>query len=221
MYLICFVFSIGEYAAFAIAKAIEPTAALLLVARRARLMATQCEAQSTGMLACRISSTAVMELLESAKDAYAGMSIACMNSSQDLVLAGPLTSLNVFSAHCKTEGIKHKMLQVPFGFHSNAMDPILDNLSTIVSEAPMDVPSTSLGSSLYGRVFKATEKPALNYFVDHARKPVKFAELTADIAQSLAEYELTILEIGPSPSSMTIPITHNIMHSALANTSLP
>ncbi|KAJ3497716.1 hypothetical protein NLG97_g1690 [Lecanicillium saksenae] len=202
--------SIGEYAGFAIAKAIDPTAALLLVARRARLMAKQCETQSTGMLACRISSTAMMDILENAKDACAGISIACTNSSQDLVLAGPLTSLNAFSSHCKTGSIKHKRLQVPFGFHSNAMDPILEDLSTIVAEAPMDVPSISLGSSLYGRIFKATEKPVLNYFVDHARQPVNFAELTANIAQSFAEDELTIVEIGPSPS------TDAMFRSALA-----
>lgn len=193
--------SIGEYAAFAIAKVIDPIAALLLVAKRARLMARQCKTQSTGMLACRISAATVTEILSTVEDEFSGLSVACMNSAQDLVLAGPLTSLDAFAAHCKTQGVKHKLLQVPFGFHSQAMDPILDDLSKITSETLMATPSVTLGSSLYGRVFSAEEKPWSNYFVDHARETVRFADLATDAATQFAGDELTILEIGPSPSS--------------------
>lgn len=200
-FLTCIVVSIGEYAAFAIAKVVDPIAALLLVAKRARLMARECKTQSTGMLACRISAAAVTELLSTSEDEFSGLSIACMNSTQDLVLAGPLTSLDAFAAHCNTQGVKHKLLQVPFGFHSQAMDPILEGLSNITSETLMESPSTTLGSSLYGRVFSADERPGSNYFVDHARETVRFADLAMDVANQFAGDELTILEIGPSSSS--------------------
>lgn len=193
--------SIGEYAAFAIAKVIDPIAALLLVAKRARLMARQCKTQSTGMLACRMSAAAVSDILSTGEDKFSGLSVACMNSAQDLVLAGSLTSLDAFAGHCKTQGVKHKLLQVPFGFHSQAMDPILDDLSKITSETLMATPSVTLGSSLYGRVFSAEEKPGSNYFVDHARETVRFADLATDVANQFSAEDLTILEIGPSPSS--------------------
>ncbi|KFA56353.1 hypothetical protein S40293_08749 [Stachybotrys chartarum IBT 40293] len=193
--------SIGEFAAFAFAGALSLHEALLLVARRARLMAKKCAAETTGMLVCRIPAPELAKLLEERTDEFDGVAVTCMNSSQDLVVGGPVESLKKLGDHLKGEGFKAKLLPVPYGFHSAAMDPILDDLKDLTDNIRSTTPVIRLGSSLHGRVLDNDEGLAQDYFVHHARRPVNFTGLVEDISKWAAGSKLSIVEIGPSPST--------------------
>ncbi|AEO59633.1 polyketide synthase [Thermothelomyces thermophilus ATCC 42464] len=210
--------SIGEYAAFAFAGMIGWEDALLLLAGRARLLATRCPPQVTGMVACRLSRAAVEQLLADKADELAGITVSCFNSPSDSVLAGPVDSLARLARHCKDNGIRHKRLDVPYGFHSPALEPILSDHGRAARAVPFRPPSLRAGSSLRGRLFGQSETVDGDYFVQHAREPVNFSGVVEDALPELAGSHPTFIEIGPSPS--TESMLKQIINTSLSYTFL-
>jgi acyl transferase domain-containing protein len=197
-----FTFSIGEYAALVTAEMVQLQDALLFIARRAVLMKAKCQSNATGMLACRVSSRDTLHDLEILTQRRADLDIACRNSSQDVVVAGSMAALDTTIEHCKTKNIKTKKLSVPFGFHSFAMDPILNDLDQLASMLNFQPPpQMRFGSALYGRLLAANEQIDPEYLVRHTREPVNFSRLVHDLRGS-SDQNFAIIEIGPSGSSM-------------------
>ncbi|RAH64894.1 ketoacyl-synt-domain-containing protein [Aspergillus aculeatinus CBS 121060] len=193
--------SIGEYAASVEAGQLGLSTALSLLAHRARLMARKCALGSTGMVACRLPPATLEQLVLNRPTDLEGLTICCYNSPDDSVVAGPIGSLSRLTTYCREQGIRHKMLEVPLGFHSSAVEQILDDFSLLVSEVVTRPPSIQMGSSLYGRVLQPGERLKPGYFVDHARHPVRFSALISDIQKWAGNERLTVVEIGPSPST--------------------
>lgn len=193
--------SIGEYAAFAFTGSISLEDALLLLAQRARLMANKCVAQSTGMLACRLSPKEAQQILAEKPIEFEDVTIACFNSPKDVVLAGPPVSLAKLVQHCKSKGLRHKRLDVLYGFHSPAMDPILEELADLSRSVTFKPPEIPMGSSLYGRLLGGDEVVDAEYFARHSREPVNFCGMAEEAVKSLSDFNIQCLEIGPSPSS--------------------
>jgi acyl transferase domain-containing protein len=193
--------SIGEYAAFAFAGMLSLKDALLLLATRARLMADKCTSHATGMVACRLPRAAVGQLLAEHPHDLSDITISCVNSPRDSVLAGPLASLAKLVQHCRDKGVQHKRLDVLYGFHSPATEPILHELGQAAQPIAFRRPWLRVGSSLRGRLFGESETIDADYFVRHAREPVNFCGVIEDAVQALAGCYPVFIEIGPSPSS--------------------
>jgi iterative type I PKS product template protein len=195
--------SIGEYASLAIAGTIGLEDALLFVAKRALLMTTNCEPEASGMMACRMSAAEIREILTKDGCSLSCLTVACENSPQDSVVAGPLGPLGQLAEICQQKGVKHKLLPVPFGFHSAAMDPILEDLrrhASSISFRPC-LDGIRVGSSLYGRLLSADEDMKPEYFVQQTRESVQFSRLAKGLDEFLAGSDASVLEVGPAPIS--------------------
>lgn len=164
-------------------------------------MADKCKPQSAGMVACRLSPAAVDQLLAEKPHDFEDITISCFNSPNDSVLAGPPVSLAKLVQHCKAKGIRHKRLDVLYGFHSHAMEPILHDLGQCGRSIAFSPPCLRVGSSLRGRLLWESETIDAEYFVQHAREPVNFSGAVEDTLRWLTGCHPTFIEIGPSPSS--------------------
>lgn len=194
--------SLGEYAALAVAGALTLEDALYIVASRAKLMIANCRLNQTGMLACSISSSAAEKLFDD-HEKMSQLSVACKNSGNDCVVAGPLTVLSEFKKLCGNLGIKTKGLAVPYGFHSPAMDPIVGPLQDLGRSIRWSPPSFPVASNVHGRLFEIHDLQS-DYFALHARQPVLFAEtIQAFHAQKIFNNAVCV-EIGPHP--ITLPL---------------
>lgn len=158
------------------------------------------------MLSCRAPVSEISEILDASK--LSGLSIACYNSPEDVVVAGDAKSLDQFSELCKSRGIKQKKLPVPFGFHSPAMDSILEDLKTCASSLDFRPPKMKMGSALRGRVLYPEQDLEKDYLAKHTRKSVRFSDLVKDLATDLKDSDLTILEVGPSVTSKSFRAFH-------------
>ncbi|KAI5919289.1 hypothetical protein F4810DRAFT_511777 [Camillea tinctor] len=194
--------SLGEYAAFSIAGIISLSDALLLVARRAELMARLCESNSTGMVASRLSPPAIQDLLTS-HPKLRDLSISCENGPEDTVVAGPIKSLDAFIDICKSRNSKATKLDVAFGYHSSAMDPMMTDFRNLLSSVKLSRPRFQVASTLYGRILSSGELITSDYFAEQARGCVKLYELAKNLAKAYADTNMSFLEVGPSPA--TIP----------------
>lgn len=200
--LLTFRASLGEYAALAISEVIGFTDALKMVANRARMMANLCEPSASGMLAVNAPPENVEEILKSRTD-LSGLAIACHNSTADCVVAGVLEQIDILRAHLKENSIaKCVKLDVPYGYHSAAMDPILEPLTALAETVKISAPKIMTGSNVLGRVIGAADINA-GYFAQHARQTVRFAEEIQQI-MSLPGFSGTVryIEIGPQPISL-------------------
>lgn len=180
--------------------------ALTFVATRARLMATKCHPGTSGMVSCRAPVAEVSNVLSENAPEMPGLSIACYNSPEDIVVAGPSKSLEQFAEYCKDKGIKQKRLPVPFGFHSSAMDSIVDDLKACASSLDFRPPQIKIGSSLCGRILQLDETFEEDYLAKHTRESVKFSDLVKSFSAELSGSDVQILEVGPAATSKSRPL---------------
>ncbi|EIW74583.1 ketoacyl-synt-domain-containing protein [Coniophora puteana RWD-64-598 SS2] len=197
--------SLGEYAALAVCDVISIGDALTLVATRARLIASSCELNVTGMLAVNVSEEVVRDMLLSSSQ-YSPISIACVNSPFDCVLSGPMLQLRAFRAQLSGEGLRSTLLDLPIGYHSSAMDPIQQAFEEATSSLTLRPPryplaSPALGALLAGDGMGFTS----SYFWDHCRRPVHFHHAAqAVVASTITSGRTAWIEIGPSSSCLSM-----------------
>ena len=194
--------SLGEYAALVISGALTLEACLRVVANRAQWMKERCPLKSTGMSACKISQSDASAMIKN-DNSIAHLVVACSNSENDCVIAGPLEELDRFDAICKQRQIKTKRLDVPYAFHSPAMQPVCDDLREIGSSIQWREPRIPVGSNVDGRLLRLEDLNA-DYFANHALRPVRFAGAFRAIREKVCTDNSIFLDIGPHP--ITLPM---------------
>ncbi|KAK7036095.1 Non-reducing polyketide synthase tera [Favolaschia claudopus] len=192
--------SLGEYAALAFAGVLSMKDALLIVASRARLIAQKCATDTTGMLAVNIGPQDVGIFLRESAD-FSDLSIACYNSPTDCVLAGPLVQLKAFEAHLKTHSQRRSIfLALPFGHHSSAMDPVVEDLTAICQRVTLRAPKLHIVSNVLGDVVFPGDTSVFtaDYFARHCTEPVLF-EAGIRVLLSSSEFVRVDawIELGP------------------------
>ena len=163
----------GEYAAVAISGAISTRDALSLVAFRARLMAEGSKRGRTGMLACNLSVSEIDSLLKSAIGIRASLEVACVNGPTELVISGSVEDPKWLAERLERDGRRYKRLDVSLGFHSAALDPILEVLRQFCANINLSKPKFPIGSCHYSRQIKF-QYLTPEYFVKQARGAVQF-----------------------------------------------
>lgn len=176
--------SIGEYVAACIGGTFARDDALVLVARRARLM----EAMPAGaMLGVRASADFVTAELTPA------VSIAAINAPNHTVVSGEHEAISAFEARLDALGTAHRRLHTSHAYHSPMMDPALESFTHIVAEMPRRTPGLRWISSVTGRLITDGEAVDPCYWARQLREPVQFARGIGE----LVDAHLALIEVGP------------------------
>ncbi|MGU3499871.1 type I polyketide synthase [Mycobacterium sp. C31M] len=176
--------SIGEYVAATIGATFALDDALVLVARRARLM----DAMPAGaMLGVRASADEVAAELTS------GVSIAAINAPRHTVVSGDFEAITAFEARLDAKGTAHRRLHTSHAYHSPMMDPALDAFTDIVAQMPRRAPDLRWISSVTGRPITDDEAVDPGYWARQLREPVQFA---GGVSQ-LVDAHRALIEVGP------------------------
>lgn len=168
-------------------------------------MTQRCAAQTTCMLAVNLGSERLEAVLRGSED-FSKLSIACYNSRDDCVVSGPVGSLRELKTALNGEA-RSKILTVPFGYHSTAMEPILDALTDITTTIPLRAPKVPVVSNVLGEVVAVGDASVFQaaYFARHCAQPVLFDKgARALVASSCYTLGDAWIEIGPHPT--TIPM---------------
>ena len=194
--------SLGEYAALAISGAISLEDALRVVATRAKYMIMNCATHASGMVACKFPTNEARKMFEQSKD-FAQLTVACQNSTKDCVVSGPLEQLQAFQEYCSETGQKTTKLNVPYAFHSAAMDPLIEPLKELGKSINFSEPTIPIASNVYGRVMGLKDLDS-DYFAAHARQSVRFVESIQNLQEEKSMERALFLEMGPHP--ITLPM---------------
>jgi len=168
-------------------------------------MTERCTANTSGMLACKLSSEKT-EALISRYPGTSHLTVACLNGIDDCVVGGPLAEIDKFQEYCKAQKIKVKLMDVPYAFHSPSMDPIIEPLQALGRSIKFSAPEIPIFSNVSGRLFVEQDFSS-DYFALHARQPVRFAESLSNLQSRESLDGAVFLEIGPQPT--TIPMVRS------------
>ncbi|WP_425820027.1 acyltransferase domain-containing protein, partial [Streptomyces sp. DT224] len=89
-----------------------------------------------------------------------------------VVVSGTETAIAEIEA--KTSA-RTKRLQVSHAFHSPLMDPMLEDFRTALNSMTFHEPALPVVSNVTGRLAEAGLLTTADYWVDHVRRPVRFA----------------------------------------------
>jgi len=180
--------SVGEYVAACLAGVFSLEDGLKLLAARARLMQ---ELPPNGrMVAVFADEARVAQAIEGRQDE---VSIAAVNGPRQVVISGLAETVDAVAAKLEEGGVTTRRLRVSHAFHSPLLEPMLDPFRRAAESIAYRPPQRKLISNLTGRLADR-EVADPDYWVQHVRRPVRFADGVASMA---AEGVDVLLEIGP------------------------
>lgn len=202
--------SIGEFAAATFAGVFELHDALLLIAKRGRLMS---DLPGGVMISVRATEDEIQPFLGGPFD------LAAINGEKALVLSGPHEGSDELEAGLEKAGLIAKRLHTSHAFHSRMMDPIVAEFETAVRSIKLSPPQREIFSTV--KVSPLTEKEATDpgYWAAHLREPVRFYDAVATLWK---DPSLGYLEVGPGNTLATLAGQNpDRQHAAPSLSSLP
>jgi pimaricinolide synthase PimS1 len=180
--------SVGELAAAHAAGALSLADTCALVAARGRLM--QRLPAGGAMASVQAAEAEVADELASIADR---VSIAAVNGPEQVVISGDEDAVVGLAESWRERGRKTRRLRVSHAFHSPRMEPMLSEFRQVVAGLSVAQPVIPLVSNVTGQM-APDQMCEPEYWVRHAREPVRFLEGM----RSLADLGVTtFVEVGP------------------------
>ncbi|MCX4246643.1 type I polyketide synthase [Paraliomyxa miuraensis] len=180
--------SVGEIVAACVAGVFSLDDAARFIVARGRLM--QALPEGGGMMAVAATEAEALEVIA---PHAAQLSIAAVNGPEQVVLSGALEALESAAAVFESRQVRTRALRVSHAFHSPLMDPALAELRRVAESIDYQRPTIPLVGALHGRLVEH-EPCTAEYWVRHAREPVRFADTIAALHQARVT---TFMELGP------------------------
>jgi acyl transferase domain-containing protein/SAM-dependent methyltransferase len=184
--------SLGEYVAATVAGVMTPEEGMRLVAARGRL--TEMLGEPGGMVAVAASEEAVRGLLVE----FHKLSIAAVNGPSSVVVSGRSVVIARFEERLKVDGLRHKRLRTTHGFHSAALDGMLDAFEAEAAKVDFKVPEVRWISNLTGLAVGRDRPVDARYWRRHLRETVRFSDGLAAVGDAV------FVELGAEPHLLAL-----------------
>ncbi|MGY4866794.1 SDR family NAD(P)-dependent oxidoreductase [Mycolicibacterium elephantis] len=181
--------SVGQYAAACVAGVFSIEDGARLMAERGRMFGSL---PAGGRMVAIFADATQVE--ETARD-FPRVSVAAYNGP-NTVLSGPGDDVEQVVARFTDEGIRCTWLETSHAFHSELLDPVLDEFETYASRFDFSVPTLPLLCNRTGAVLTGQSPLDAQYWRRHSRQPVQFAE---SVRTAAALGCSVLMEIGPQP----------------------
>ncbi|WP_308356480.1 type I polyketide synthase [Streptomyces sp. ODS05-4] len=181
--------SVGEITAAHVAGVLSLPDACALVAARGRLM----DALPPGGAMAAVGATAE-EVAAHLADAAGAVEIAAVNGPASVVVSGDADAVRDTVTHFRGRGRSATPLRVSHAFHSARMAAMLDDFAAAISPLTFAPPRIPLVTAVSGRAATEEELRSPEFWVDHVRRPVRFAESLARLRDRGAAH---FVELGP------------------------
>lgn len=187
--------SVGEYAAACIAGIFSLEDCVRLIAERGRLM--QSLPAGGGMMVVMADRHYVQQLLATkiTTQQQCLVSIGAFNAETQTVLSGNLEVLEELKKHCETDAVAMVSLAVSHGFHSQLMQPILQQFDDFLATIRFAPPGIKIISNVTANV-EETLLQNKSYWVEHISAPVNFFEGVKNFSEEVD----IVIEVGPKPT---------------------
>jgi acyl transferase domain-containing protein/nucleoside-triphosphatase THEP1 len=188
--------SIGEYTAACLAGVFSLEDALKTVVCRGKLM----QRMPTGsMLSIPLPEKEIKPFLDDQ------ISLAAVNSSSRCVVSGNHKSIDKLKSKLHAMGFESTLLHTSHAFHSNMMEPILNEFKDHLDTIELNEPGIPYISNLTGKWIGPEESKNPGYWVKHLRNTVRFS---GGIETLLEKEHAVFIEVGPGNALSTFVRQH-------------
>jgi len=181
--------SVGQYAAACVAGVFSLEDGARLMAERGRLFGSL---PAGGRMVAVFSDA---KHVEQVAGEFPHVSVGAYNGP-NTVLSGPGEDLEQAVARFQEEGIRCTWLETSHAFHSELLDPVLDEFESYAGQVQFATPTLPLVCNRTGAVLTAQTPIDAQYWRRHSRQPVQFAESVRTVAALGCS---VLMEIGPQP----------------------
>ncbi len=119
-----------------------------------------------------------------------GLDLAGVNGARQCTVAGPSEAVATFAEAMRAEGVACVPLETSHAFHSRLVESALPGWREALSRCRLRAPQRPIVSSVTGAALTAAEATDPEYWVEHARAPVRFSAALAQAG------EVSLLEVG-------------------------
>lgn len=177
--------SMGEYTAACVAGVISLEQACRIVVERGRLF----EKLAPGsMLSVPLPS------LDARLELDTTLSVAAINRPGACVVAGPENSIDALQASLDRQDIECARVHISVAAHSQMVEPILEEFRSFLSGIDFQTPQIPYISNVSGTWITPEEATDPNYWVQHLRQTVRFAD---GLETLFEDSDRIVLEVGP------------------------
>lgn len=195
-------YSLSEYVVACLAGVFKLEDALILVAKRAKMIQGL---PSGSMLAVPLNEIELQPLLGEV------LSLAAVNGPNLSVVAGPIEAIDELVEKLKAKEIVCRRLQTSHAFHSKMMMPIADQYGALLRTVRMKPPEIPFISSVTGNWISPAEATNPGYWVKHLCQTVRFGD---GIAELWRDGQRIMLEVGPGQSLGSLALQHPASNGA-------
>ncbi|AWT51388.1 type I polyketide synthase [Mycolicibacterium smegmatis] len=181
--------SVGQYAAACVAGVFSLDDGARLMAERGRMFGSLPEG---GRM---VAVFADAEHVEQVAGEFPRVSVGAYNGP-NTVLSGPGEDLEEIVERFEDEGIRCTWLATSHAFHSELLDPVLDEFEAYAAQFQFAAPTLPLVCNRTGAVLTGQTPLDAQYWRRHSRQPVQFAESVRTVAALGCS---VLMEIGPQP----------------------
>lgn len=177
--------SVGENTAAHLAEVLSFEDALGLVVLRGQLFETVAPG---GMLSVALAPEEANKYLTDSID------LATINGREQCTLSGDRAALAALTKQLESDAVEHQLIPIDIAAHSHLLDPILDEFRDYLASIELGRPNCAVLSNLTGEWLTAEQATSPDYWTEHLRNTVRFAD---NLAQLDAAPERIFLEVGP------------------------
>jgi acyl transferase domain-containing protein/NADPH:quinone reductase-like Zn-dependent oxidoreductase/acyl carrier protein len=181
--------SVGQYAAACVAGVFSISDGARLMAERGRLFGSLPEG---GRMVAVFNDP---KHVEQVAGEFPRVSVGAYNGP-NTVLSGPAEDLEQIVTTFGEDGIRCTWLETSHAFHSELLDPVLDEFESYAGQLEFAAPTLPLVCNRTGAVLTTQTPLDAQYWRRHSRQPVQFAESVRTVAALGCS---VLMEIGPQP----------------------
>ena len=134
----------------------------------------------------------------------ADLDLGAVNAPALSVASGPAAALDALERALKAEGVDCQRIAINIAAHSRMLDGILDQFRSYLRSIDLHPPRIPLTSNRTGQLMTDTQATNPDYWVDHLRGTVLFA----DGLGALARDNRVFIEVGPGKALSSLARQH-------------
>ncbi len=189
--------SAGEYVAAHLAGVFSLEDALDLAVLRGKLFETL--PADGAMLSVSLGEAELQALLDES------CCISVVNKPDNCVVSGPAPAIEALQKRLEEQGIECRRIHIRVAAHSPQVEPILSDFAKALEKIEWRHPTLPLVSNLTGRLAEPEQIASPQYWLDHLRHTVRFADGLDTLLQSDAG---CLVEVGPGQTLLTFARQH-------------
>jgi len=204
--------SFGELTALYAAGVISEDDYITLAIVRGKAMAKNSKQKDTGtMLAVNASLTDIEPVIGKTN----GVTIANINSEQQVVLGGETLFVNKAKEALEEKGIQSVLLPVSAAFHTSCVEHAQKPFAAVVQKTKFKKPNIPIYSNTTTKPYPLVEEKIKNILENHILHPVNFKE---QVEKMFNDGGRIFVEFGPKPilTNLVKDILQNKEHHAIA-----